>query len=465
MSRFFQRAFLVLALAGAVHSASAFSLLGPYAADNSGTVWQVARIGYNLPFGPVDIGGPMNLGEEYRWNIKTITYGFDESFLNYFGAKGTAAVMQAVAILNNLTNVSQMSSDLSEFSTDTKRVNYQASALGLYDMKSFALAFLLEEMGLASPERYVFTLRDRRDIDNVTYYLIIKRNFDPITSNPSSYVNDALYTYYIGEFTQPIEFADAIEVPVDPLAFTDSAVVSTADGLWQRGLASGQFFTGLTRDDVGALRYLYGKSGSWRNSNIENLIPGTTGSGQSGDCPWCPVGGTNTVSTNTVVDLAPRPGVDKITFKLAKYDSIFGFFITVTNQYTDQYLTNSTLKTQTTERVLIQPDILFSAEDLGLTDKGNPITIARTDTANWANNDALNGQATLAGPGVIQPQVVITFSKLGPYIYNWTPNFLDEVNGFPGFLWGSFDGSTNAPVVFPDGVSIQYLEQQVLSGN
>ena len=197
MSRFFQRAFLVLALAGTVHPASAFSLLGPY------DTWQVERIGYNLAFNN-DIGGPMNLGEEYRWNVKTITYGFDESFLNYFGARGTAAVMQAVAILNNLPAVSQMSADLSEFPMDTRRVNYQAGALRLYDMKSRALAALLVELGLASPERYAFTLRDRRVLpDNDVQYLVIKRNFDPVTLGPSSYVNDVLYTYYIGEFVPP----------------------------------------------------------------------------------------------------------------------------------------------------------------------------------------------------------------------------------------------------------------------
>jgi hypothetical protein len=29
----------------------------------------------------------MNLGEEYRVNVPLLTYGFDDSFLNYFGAR------------------------------------------------------------------------------------------------------------------------------------------------------------------------------------------------------------------------------------------------------------------------------------------------------------------------------------------------------------------------------------------
>ena len=55
-------------------SAPGFSLMGP----NEG--WQVANIGYNT-FG-FDVGAPHNLGEEYRWNIRQLTYGFDESFVN-----------------------------------------------------------------------------------------------------------------------------------------------------------------------------------------------------------------------------------------------------------------------------------------------------------------------------------------------------------------------------------------------
>jgi hypothetical protein len=251
------------------------------------------------------------------------------------------------------------------------------------------------------------------------------------------------------------------------LAFTGGAVVTAAHPLWIGGLALGEYFTGLTRDDVGGLRYLYaGKDGTWNNRNIENLIVGTTGSG-FGDCPWCPVGGTNTVSTNGVMDLALRPGVDKITFQLGQYDSLLGSFITVTNQYDDRFYTNSKVIKQTTERVLTQPDILFSAEDLGLNAAGVPWLIRRTDTVAWINNNALNGQAALDGPGVIQPQVVITYSKLGPYYYNWTSRFpesLQEAGAWRGALWGSFDGTANPPVIFPDGFTVRDLEQLIFIG-
>ncbi len=480
MLRLFQRMLLALAIVGAANSASAFSLLGPFAIDSSGAVWEVPAIGYN-PYGG-DIGGPVNLGEEYRWNAKTITYGFDSSFLNYFGTQGTEAVMQAVAMLNNLPAFSQMSSNLTEFPLQTKRMNYQASALYLTDLKSTALALLVEEMGLASPERYVWTLRSRLTLSTppVTNYSVIMRNFDPVTLATSKYVNGALYTYFIVDpirLTGGGQFADAVESSVDPLAFTYTAVVSAAEGINGGGLYFGEFFTGLTRDDVGGLRYIYRTN----NYNIENLIPGTTAvtatnsSGGSGVPPWTPVGGgggggtTNTtVVTNVVVDLALRPGVDKFNFVQAKYDSTFGFFITVTNTYTDTYVTNSTLHTQTVQRVLTQPDILFAAADLDVYVDGSLITATRTTCTApiWVNNDALNGPIPQSGPGQINGQVVITFSDVGPWIFNQFANFTDEANpAYMGLVWGSFDGTTNPPVVYPIGTSIQDLEDQVLGGN
>jgi hypothetical protein len=156
---------------------------------------------------------------------------------------------------------------------------------------------------------------------------------------------------------------------------------------------------------------------------------------------------------------------------------VFGGFPTTIVNYKDSYVTNSNGKskivTQNTQRVLTQPDILFSAADLGVTAAGEPIPIsyARTSTAGWVNNAALNtqpgGNGPTAGPGVIQPQVVITFNKVGPFIINSSGTgifFLDQATGSAGFVWGSFDGTTNPPIVYPNGTSIQDLQQQVLGG-
>jgi hypothetical protein len=454
MAKQFKRISLVLVAVCAVGSASAFSLLGPL------TAWQSPPggpgIGYN-PYG-TDIGGPMNLGEEYRWNIPTIYYGYDESFLNYFGTEGTNAIEKAIAIINALPKMSQTSANLDEFPMDTRRVNYRASALNLIDLKSYTLAGFVEMLGLASPERYTWTLRNVTD-DPI--YTVIKRNFDPVTFSPSSFVNGTLYTYVIQDpvFLAPA-FADAVEIQVDPLQFGYSAVASGFGSFYTPSFL-GEFYTGLTRDDVGGLRYLYRTN----NYQFENLLAGTTGSGLSASgSPWTPIGGTNVVSTNSAVDLAVRPGVDKITFKRANYDSLIGSFIITTNSYTDKFVTNSTVKSQTVQRTLQAPDLLFAAEDLGLVD-GSPIRLTRTDSSGWINNDAINGQATLDGPGVITPQKVFTYSKIGPFYFNLPPGFMDELQSLQGAAWGNFDGSTNEPIVFPVGTSIQELEQQVLSGN
>ena len=77
----------------------AFSLLGPYAD------WMDVQKGYQLPG---DIGGPMNIGEGYRWNLPVVTYGFDRSFLDYFGSNGVAAVEGAIGILNALPPASSI---------------------------------------------------------------------------------------------------------------------------------------------------------------------------------------------------------------------------------------------------------------------------------------------------------------------------------------------------------------------
>jgi hypothetical protein len=440
MLRFLKTVAVMIAAGSVAGSAWAFSLLGPY------ETWQVERIGYNLAFN-ADIGGPMNIGEEYRWNIRTITYGFDSSFLNFFGQRGADEVRKAFAVLNSLPPASKMSSNLVEYPLNTRRVNYEASALGITDLKSVVLSVLLEEIGLAPPDRYTWTLRFRDPGPPVTY-TVTMRNFDPVTYIYSPYVNGTLYTYQVFEFpAPPVEYADAIEYPMDPLAPNSSAVASATEPLAGAFLPPGEYITGLTRDDVGGLRYLYRK----QNYNVENLLAGTVfGSGSPGSPV---VTSTNGTGTNTLVDVALRPGVDKLTFVEGKYDSVLGPFITVTNTYVDYYITNSVQFKQYVQRVLTTaPDIVFTAEDLMM----DALYLRRTDTAGWTNNAALNGQAVLAGPGIITPSVEITLNKVGPLL-------IGGAGGVPAFnAWGAFDGTTNPPVVFPDSVSLRDLERRVL---
>ena len=260
MPRFVKNlAFLVLLLLTG-QSSWGFSLLGPF------EPYQVVTIGYGPDYA-ADLGGPKNIGEEYRRNTPVMYYSCDANFVDYFGSNGVAAVDQAMAILNAITNVSQLSPDLTEYPLQSLRENYVAEALFLVDMKTWVLKGMVEQMGLDEPERFTWTLHDRYNIPGITCpagmeYIVVKRNFDPIPSaltqyQASSYVNGTLYSYYISEVCQSPPNTLAVTVPtvVDPLDFSFTAVaglpvtISTTTFL-------GQYYTGLTRDDVGGLRYL-----------------------------------------------------------------------------------------------------------------------------------------------------------------------------------------------------------------
>ena len=264
-----------------------FALLGPN--GNGGDSWQTTVIGYDLayeslgdvPGGPVflgDIGGPKNIAEEYRRNAPVLYYAYNENFADFFGADGEAAADQAFAIMNSLTNVDNYSSSLSEFPFNSQHFNYQAQSLFLTDLKSVTLHLLVEQMGLAQPERFTWTLHERYlppggvcPPDEL--YTVVQRNYDTIPSSPtnqiySSYVNNVLYTYLIVEdCTGPDPLAITEPFAVDPTAEQYTAVaannynvvledqngeLNTSGG----GLQIGGYYTGLTRDDVNGLRYL-----------------------------------------------------------------------------------------------------------------------------------------------------------------------------------------------------------------
>jgi len=264
--RLFKSVLLIAtSLAAGAPAAWGFALGGPL----TGEPWQTPVIGYQLPG---DITTPRNLGEEYRRNSPVVYYYFDANFRDYFGSNGVYAIEQAIAVFNNISNVSQYSLNLTEVPTQAQRENYRAEALSLMDMKSLMMTILCEQMGLVSPERYVWTLHDREHFGNVTCpagqaYEVVQRSFDPIPSplnqfQNSSYVNGTLYSYTIAEFcdapgTPPNAFT--VPFPVDPLDFGFTSIAGAVDNTAisiSGGIIRGRFFTGLTRDDVGGLRYL-----------------------------------------------------------------------------------------------------------------------------------------------------------------------------------------------------------------
>lgn len=452
-------ALLLLASAGRSWS---FSLLGPGGAEgNVAKDWQLAgpNGGWLIGYGFVgDIGAPVQLIEAYRWNTPVITYAFDESFIRFFGTNGMRAVDDAFRILNDLPAASAMSADLTEFPLSTLRQNYEATALGLMDLKSLTLTLLLEELGLAQAERWVWSIRDR---DPVTgggaVYSVIRYNYDPVTLAPSPYVNGTLYTYEIVEVPEgPIDapYAEATEIQVVTDLPPNLSVTTV--------IPPGFFFTGLTRDDVGGLRFLLHP----RNRVVETLLPGITPALPSG---WLPILGTNFLGTNiagitnvggtnNLASTGIRGGVNKLTFKKVYFDSLLGgSFTPITNVFTDRVIrSNNTIAVERVMRPITRPDIVFTVEDMFET------AAFRTGTAGWINNDALTPEGILGGPGIISPPITISYNMLFPLFFNSSPGFLTEpqaggVLGLGGsFTWASFDGSTNAPIIYP-----QYLNFRV----
>lgn len=277
MSRSFKLFLSATLLVGGVRSSFGFALLGPV-----NEAYQVPAIGYNLD---TDIGAPKNLGEEYRRNTPVMYYTCDANFWNYFGAKGVASVDAAFNVFNNLTGVDTWSSDLSEFPLSTTRHNYQAEALYLFDIKAWTTQLIIETLGLTEPVRYTWGIHERWLPSGTCpfneEYFIIKRNFDPAYGTsldqlkPTSYVNGVLFTYEIIEFcTAPIPpVAYCRPFPVDPLADPSTAVAEFFNFGSAFGAFSfspyGLFYNGLTRDDVGGLRYLYRTN----NVNFESAGP------------------------------------------------------------------------------------------------------------------------------------------------------------------------------------------------
>jgi len=291
MQQMIKKYLWVVLLAAGLQTGLGFALLGPEVPSNGADNWQTAVIGYQLaylnelsPGGPNylgDIGGPRDVGQEYRRNVPVIYYTYDPSFLTFFGSNGVAAVDSAVAIMNNLTNADE--ANLSQYPMDSQHINYEAQSLALTDLKSTTLHLLAEQMGLAQPTRYTWTLHDRVLPSGGTCpvneeYLVTQRNYGETNSSLnevlySDYVNNTLYTYQIEEICSgPDPLAITIPFSTDPLSHQYTAVADSPYDTYG-GLQVGSFYNGLTRDDVAGIDYML----STNAMNIERVGTGLVG--------------------------------------------------------------------------------------------------------------------------------------------------------------------------------------------
>ena len=430
--------------------ARAFALLGPF------PWWMQTTNHYNFQM-PDDIGGPVDINSGYRWNVPVVTYGFDKSFLDFFGTNGVAAVVSAIQTLNNLPPASTLV--LTNYPFQTLQLNYTAGSNFLFDLKSKTLSLLLQELGLAQPDRYVYVLKQWTPlcVTNVFQWLagqpydpyatdqflgiysiedwaipdyLGQFNFDPVTLQPSVNINGLAYSGVIANWDS--QSPQLWTYLTDPEAFPDFPLVGYDEYLIFPYLAyndgayaarySGFFFTGLTYDDVGGLGYLF----STNNINFETLLPSIAGTG---------------TNASDYVNGAWRPGVDKITFVPQPVDSASGAFKPITNYFTDSYFTNGALQHQQLVRIISQPDFLFTAGS----------DWSRTGTTNWINNASLNGNTNETGPGIIRPQVVICCPKMGRSFFSTSPTLSpteEAVQEFSVSL-ATFNSSTNISFVYP----------------
>jgi hypothetical protein len=369
-----------------------------------------------------DMGGPQELGNGYRWNVPVVTYAFDSSFLDYFGANGVAAVNGAIQILNSLPPASQI--DSTTFPLNTTATNGTAQAEGLIDLKSETLSLLLQQMGLAQPQRFMFCVHDYSVAAGTSNALIVLRNFDPLTSQATNGLNGVLclsnLTWNVSNGTQ-VDSVKATAYPVVPSAPTETAV---ADG--GAGLRAGLLYTGLTYDDVGGLRYLL------RTNNVkeEPLLPDVSGTG---------------TNANQYVNDTTRAGVDKITFIQGPIDSITGSFLSpITAQYIDTYQSGGVIMHQQLQRVITKPDILFTADD---TATEFAPAVQCTSTTNWLVTTSF---PEVTSQGIIRPQITIAFRKSTS-----TANAITSDSGGAPYVcterWASYDSSTNVPIIYPLG--------------
>jgi hypothetical protein len=404
------RLFCLLGLLSFAFISHAFSLLGPFAE------WMTPEIGYQQFY---QAGGPMALGEEYRWNLPVITYGFDSSFVEYFGEEGVAEVEKAITLLNELPPASAL--DISAYPLNANLRNNLATQGYVYDLKSTALSLVLQQLGLAPAASSTYVLRAREvvylDSHYTTNSLVLQRNYDPTTLEVSSRLNGMNLIYDIYE---TVNGADAIERPSDPLSAYTTAVADYAP-------SAGYYFSNLSRDDVGGLRYLY----SAQNQNVETLPDDV-----------------ERADGSPLVNTALRPGVEKITFQRVPGVIYPAISIDVTVEFEDTYIENGETLSQQVKRHLQKPDITFSAGDLGTFYGSYPVFYRTSGTTNWINHSSLNSYSATGGPGVIRPGGQIHFSNAFPLSHiNQMQNGVHQTS-FEA-RWGSFTAAGEALTIYP----------------
>ena len=277
----------------------------------------------------------------------------------------------------------------------------------------------------------------------------------------------------------------------------------------------------LTYDDAGGLKFLY-KTNNFVYESLDpnvalilpaNFLPtfaipvfpngsarifpdptGLTGAyiprRNSGFIPGLPI--TSVLPAQAppaLVDVAMRGGINKIQFIEQPFDSFLGITFTATSHtWIDTFvstngqavgnLNNTTpgssafigvpqlrFFTQEIGRGVFQPDIIFVADELGVSPDGVPIGWNRTDNFTWIDNYTNNlGPVILlttnVGPGVILGPIQYTYTRLTEgfeVIWSGEASVVGNMNSYS--LWGHIKGpGKDDIVVFPNDAQLSILE-------
>jgi hypothetical protein len=300
-------------------------------------------------------------------------------------------------------------------------------------------------------------------------YVVITRNFDPVSYTPSDYVNGTLLTYQIGELCD-IPAGDAME-QVSQVGLPPFSSVATREALQVGG-----YYLRITRDDMGGLKYLYNKRRYVNEGFDASVIVNPSAAGTSAYSPIS-LSATNSGDVGGTFS-GLMGGVEKITFVKTPYDGQLGdTFTPRTYHYTvPMYNTNGSLISVPFTRTVTAPDIIFTAGDLTFPGPDPyQVTLERNSPGAAPNvfnfityGDAVSQGVNAVTPSVISPQLIVTLNNSGQVYYNGDSSGADlndqATSPELGFIWGSFNGSTNAPIVFPTGASIAAVEAAVLGG-
>ena len=161
----------IIALVALVLPANAFVLMGP--SDPTATVneqtiiWPGSSGVTSANVNDTLYGTPKDKHRFFRLNTPYLTYGFHESFVQYFGAEGVVAIDDAMRVINDFfipedgsyKGMSELDLIKHGFSGNfaTWWRNQSAANENLIDLKSLTLGMVVNRLGLGNPHRYAFT--------------------------------------------------------------------------------------------------------------------------------------------------------------------------------------------------------------------------------------------------------------------------------------------------------------------